>query len=233
MSSWITFAPHRSGVSSRDVADTEFHTFVADHVEALLRTAYLVVWDASDAEDLVQECLVKVHGRWSRVRGMEQPVAYARRVLINLAVDDRRAKTRARRHSLDADNAALAATLHDPAGGQLTGVDDRVALERALADLPPRQRAVLVLRFFDDLTEADVARTLGWPVGTVKSTAARGLDRLRLAFAGPTSSSPTSPSSAAVAADRMGVRTPSDDAVPPDRSTPEPVAMPQGGFIDG
>src|SRR3974390_1492862 len=102
MSSWITFAPHRSGVASRDVADTEFHTFVADHVEALLRTASLVVWDASDAEDLVQECLVKVHGRWSRVRGMEQPVAYARRVLINLAVDDRRAKTRARRHSLDA-----------------------------------------------------------------------------------------------------------------------------------
>ena len=71
----------------RERAVEQFERFVAETSDRLLRTAYLVVWDLGDAEDLVQECLTKVARRWPRVRAMDQPYAYARRVLINLALD--------------------------------------------------------------------------------------------------------------------------------------------------
>ena len=79
----------------RDRAHEEFEQFVATCGNDLLRTGYLVVWDLGSAEDLVQECLFRVARRWPRVRSMEHPKAYARRVLINLALDDSR---RRRRH---------------------------------------------------------------------------------------------------------------------------------------
>jgi RNA polymerase sigma-70 factor (sigma-E family) len=152
---------------------TDFDQFVADHVDDLLRTAYLIVWEQSDAEDLVQECLLKVARRWHRVRRMEQPRAYARRILVNLALDGARGRAR-RRSELDQERAAVPLAV-DP----LSALDTRAELVQALGQLPARQRAVLVLRYFNDLTEAQVADVLGCSPGTVKSSASRGLARLR------------------------------------------------------
>ena len=75
---------------------TDFDEFVATHVDDLLRTAYLIVWEETEAEDLVQECLLKVARRWPRIRRMEQPRAYARRILVNLALDGARGRARRR-----------------------------------------------------------------------------------------------------------------------------------------
>jgi RNA polymerase sigma-70 factor (sigma-E family) len=158
----------------------EFDQFVATHVDDLLRTAYLIVWDETEAEDLVQECLFKVARRWPRVRSMEQPRAYARRILINLATDGARSRAR-RRVELDPSPPAGAERSVDP----LAALDTHAELVEALGRLPPRQRAVLVLRYFHDLTEAQAAEVLGCSAGTVKSNASRGLARLREVFEPP------------------------------------------------
>jgi RNA polymerase sigma-70 factor (sigma-E family) len=155
---------------------TDFDQFVAAHVDDLVRTAYLIVWDESEAEDLVQECLLKVARRWPRVRRMEHPRAYVRRIMVNLALDG--ARGRARRRSELESEACASPILVDP----LTGIDTRAELLQALGELPARQRAVLVLRYFNDLTEAQVAEVLGCSPGTVKSSASRGLARLREAL---------------------------------------------------
>jgi RNA polymerase sigma-70 factor (sigma-E family) len=152
----------------------DFADFVAGSAESLLRTAHLITWDAGEAEDLVQECLLKLSRRWARVRRMDQPLAYARRVLINLAVDGGEKRSR-RRSELDVDEAAL----ERPARDVLAALDTREELLDALAALTPRQRAVLVLRYFNDLTETEAAAVLGCSPGTVKSSASRGLARLR------------------------------------------------------
>lgn len=152
----------------------DFDAFVAGNVEQLLRTAYLITWDAGEAEDLVQECLLKVARRWPRVRRMDQPRAYARRILVNLALDGGRGRAR-RRQELD----VVSAVGDAPARDLLAGLETRAELSDALAHLTPRQRAVLVLRYFNDLTEAQTAEVLGCSPGTVKSNASRGLARLR------------------------------------------------------
>jgi RNA polymerase sigma-70 factor (sigma-E family) len=152
----------------------DFDEFVAGSLEPLLKTAYLITWDAGEAEDLVQECLFKVARRWPRVRGMTQPREYARRILVNLALDDGRRRAR-RRGELDG---ALSPS-DGPAQDLLGGLETRAELLDALARLTPRQRAVLVLRYFNDLTEAETAEVLSCPPGTVKSNASRGLARLR------------------------------------------------------
>ena len=155
---------------------SDFDQFVATHVDDLLRTAYLIVWEQAEAEDLVQECLLKVARRWPRVRRMAQPRAYARRILVNLAVDGARGRAR-RRSELEAGVAPSPIAV-DP----LPALDTRAELLDALGELPARQRAVLVLRYFNDLTEAQVAEVLGCSPGTVKSSASRGLARLREAL---------------------------------------------------
>lgn len=155
---------------------TDFDQFVAAHVDDLVRTAYLIVWDEAEAEDLVQECLLKVARRWPRIRRMEQPRAYARRVLVNLALDG--ARGRALRLSELEPGASASSVAVDP----LPGIDTRAELLQALGQLTARQRAVLVLRYFNDLTEAQVAEVLGCSPGTVKSNASRGLARLREAL---------------------------------------------------
>jgi RNA polymerase sigma-70 factor (sigma-E family) len=154
----------------------EFDTFVADSADALLRTAYLIVWDRAEGEDLVQECLLTVARRWPRVRAMDHPHAYARRVLVNRALQGAPRRAR-RRHELQ--SAEVLPDRPDEAGARaLDAVDTRSDLHRALGLLPPRQRAVLVLRYFEDLSEAQVAAALGCSTGTVKSTASRALAAL-------------------------------------------------------
>jgi RNA polymerase sigma-70 factor (sigma-E family) len=163
-------------------ARADFEQFVTGSSDALLRTAYLVVWDPAEAEDLVQECLLAVARRWPRVRGMDHPHAYARRILINLALDGATRRTR-RRDELAANGSGAADEFADESSARrLHAVGVRAELVEALGTLPPRQRAVLVLRYFEDLSEAQVAELLGCSLGTVKSTASRGLTRLHAAL---------------------------------------------------
>jgi RNA polymerase sigma-70 factor (sigma-E family) len=147
----------------------DFDRFVADNANGLLRTAYLIVGDLHEAEDLVQETLLKVARRWARVSRMDHPAAYARRILVNLAL---RGKPRRSRHRSELSEA------HHGEPAAPAPLDPHDELHVALAALPPRQRAVLVLRYFLDLPESEVAAALQCSLGTVKSTASRGLARL-------------------------------------------------------
>jgi RNA polymerase sigma-70 factor (sigma-E family) len=166
-----------------DAVREEFERFVADSADRLLRTAYLVVQDLPVAEDLVQECLYQVARRWPRVRTMEYPVAYARRILINLALRGAESRQR-RRQELSAETHRPMADRPDVAASQaLHDIDVNAELISALEQLAPRQRAALVLRYFEDLTEAQVAEAMDCSIGTVKSTTSRALDRLRLMLA--------------------------------------------------
>ena len=155
----------------------DFDRFVADSSDTLLRTAYLIVWDLGEAEDLVQETLLEVARRRPRIRRMERPLAYARRILVNRALSGSARRTR-RRQELTAAMPSEPAVVVD--GAAEIGAADE--LMSALATLPPRQRAVLVLRYFLDLPEAEVAAALKCSLGTVKSTASRGLARLEQAM---------------------------------------------------
>jgi RNA polymerase sigma-70 factor (sigma-E family) len=152
-------------------ADEGFSDFVRSRSTPLLRTAVLLTGgDRGHAEDLLQGVLERMYARWSRIEG--PPEAYARRALTHAAVNRWRSRTR-RPEAPWTDR-------DDPAPGDGPGtVDLRDALVRELLALPPRQRAVLVLRFFDDLPEAAVAAAMGCSVGTVKSQTSRALSRLR------------------------------------------------------
>lgn len=161
----------------RGRARTEFERFAALHADVLLRSAYLMAGDRGEAEDLVQECLLRLARKWPRVRSMEHPGAYARRVLFNLILDGGRQRAR-RRTEL------VASQSPDGRGGadQATAAQAHVELMRALGGLPARQRAVLVLRYFADLPATDVALILDCSPGTIKSSTSRGLERLREAL---------------------------------------------------
>jgi RNA polymerase sigma-70 factor (sigma-E family) len=162
-----------------------FEDFVQAHTGELLRTACLITWDDAEAEDLVQECLLRVSSRWRRVRVMDMPLAYARRVLINLALDgrDRRSRRRVELRGSDPGDVAGAGDADervDPgAEAAFHALSEWSELIAALGQLAPQQRMVLVLRYVDDLSEAQVADLLGCSTGTVKSRASRGLARLR------------------------------------------------------
>ena len=147
-----------------------FSEFVVARQAALLRTAYLLTGHAQDAEDLVQTTLVKVVPQWRRIR--DNPEPYVRRVLVNENVSRWR-RRRWREQSTDELPETLAA---EP------DVAELVAVRHALATLAPRQRAVLVLRYYEGLSEAEIAATLGVAPGTVKSQARDGLARLRQAL---------------------------------------------------
>ena len=152
---------------------------MADTADGLLRAATLITWEVAEAEDLVQECLFKVARRWPRVRKMDHPAAYARTVLVHLALDEGKRRTR-RRAELQASAAGLLDEHEDDAAVRVLGrVEASADLMQALGELPPRQRVALVLRYFEDLSEADVAEAMGCSVGTVKSTTSRALERLR------------------------------------------------------
>jgi RNA polymerase sigma-70 factor (sigma-E family) len=139
--------------------------------------AYLICWDESDAEDLVQECLFTVARRWPRVVAMELPLAYTRRVLVNLALDGRAKRLRRRELVSDIEVVSRIRDATAEVASDTTGV--RAELIDALGQLPRRQRTVLGLRYFLDLSEAQVAAILGCSTGSVKSNASRGLVRLR------------------------------------------------------
>jgi RNA polymerase sigma-70 factor (sigma-E family) len=157
-----------------------FDEFVRAHAGGLLRTACLITWDDAEAEDLVQECLLRVSVRWRRVQGMDMPLAYARRILVNLALAGRGRRSR-RRAELVGDelNPASDDQVDVNAEALLGTLSARSELLDALGRLTTQQRTVLVLRYFEDLSEAQVADLLGCSIGTVKSSASRGIARLR------------------------------------------------------
>ncbi|WP_030687177.1 SigE family RNA polymerase sigma factor [Streptomyces sp. NRRL B-1347] len=147
-----------------------FREFVESRSGALLRTAVLLSGgDRHAAEDLLQNALVKVADRWSRV---DEPEAYVRQVLYRQQVGRWRLKWPRR-------EVAVAEPPERPGDGGEGAAELRVVMRGALARLTPRQRTVLVLRYFEDLPEANVARILGCSVGTVRSTTHRSLARLR------------------------------------------------------
>jgi RNA polymerase sigma-70 factor (sigma-E family) len=156
--------------------EREFNCFAAEVSDPLLRTGHLMTGDANHAEDLVQETLLRVARRWKRVRSMDHPAAYARRVLVNLVLHDADRRSRERTELWPRDGAAEAAD--ESAAQALREVDDLAEFRCALAQLPVRQQAVLVLRYWADLPVAEVAAILGCSEGTVKSTASRAAARL-------------------------------------------------------
>lgn len=152
--------------------DESFVEFVAARGDALLRTAALMCGARQDAEDILQTALEKAYRHWGRLETGSDPEPYVRRILVNLVI------SRSRRWKVlrEINMARLPET---PAASPNHAVELRGTLMEELRKLGPRQRAVLVLRFWEDLSEAETAQALGCSVGTVKSQASRGLARLR------------------------------------------------------
>ena len=151
--------------------DEEFGQFVAARGRALCRTAYLLAGDWQVGEDLVQEALTRTYLRRRRLRSADALEPYARKVLVSLFLSSRR--------RLWTREVPFASVPDGASNDQLEAAEDRYGLWPALLALSTQQRAVLVLRYFEDLTEADIAAVLGCSPGAVKTHAARGLDRLR------------------------------------------------------
>jgi RNA polymerase sigma-70 factor (sigma-E family) len=138
----------------------------------LFRTAYVIAGDHQAAEDAVQVAMVRVCARWSRVRSMASPEAYARRIAVNECLGRRRVPAVRRETPTDLSGSELR-ELVTPAP------DDPPDLWNAVRELPPRQRAVIVLRYYEGLSESEIAEALGCRPGTVKSQASAALARLR------------------------------------------------------
>lgn len=176
-----------------------FDDYVASRGAALLRLAFMLTGDRHLAEDLTQDVLIRVYGRWSRVSGMAQIDAYVRRSLVNTHVSWRRRRSnREVPHAEPADIASgpsrvagfpglwagsggsggsFGAAASVPDTGDASA--DRDQTWRLLATLPRKQRAVLVLRFYEDLSDPEIAGLLGCTPGTVRSQASRALATLR------------------------------------------------------
>jgi RNA polymerase sigma-70 factor (sigma-E family) len=154
-------------------ADGEsFAQFVDLRQRALQRTAWLLTSDWALAEDLVQTSLARTWPRWDKIRRRDDPEIYVRRVMVNTWATWSRRKWRGERPGKNLPDG--------PAPGDVaTEAVARVVVRGALGSLTDRQRAVLVLRVFDDLTEAQTAQVLGCAVGTVKSTMSQALAKLR------------------------------------------------------
>jgi RNA polymerase sigma-70 factor, ECF subfamily len=152
--------------------EEDFRVFVETRSSALLRTAYLLAGDWATAEDLLQIALTKTYLAWKRLGHIEAVEPYARRVLVNTATSWWRRRWHGERPTEVLPESAAADRVEESL--------ERDALWRHVRELPNRQRAVLVLRFYEDQSEAETARLLGVSVGTVKSQASRALATLRL-----------------------------------------------------
>ncbi|MFF5177322.1 SigE family RNA polymerase sigma factor [Micromonospora sp. NPDC000316] len=158
-------------MASRDPLEEEFREFVAARSAALLRTAYLLTGDWATAEDLLQTALTKTYLAWKRLGGIEAVEPYARRVMVNTSTSWWRRRWHGERPT---------EVLPERAGvDEIEQQLDRDLLWRHLKELPNRQRAVLVLRYYEDMSEAQTAAILDISPGTVKSQASRALGTLR------------------------------------------------------
>ncbi len=158
--------------------DEVFVFFLRDHHASLYRTAYLLTGIDDRAEELLQDTLVRLYPRWDRVSGAESPVAYVRRALVNAFISGRRRPS---------SRVLPLVVEHEQAGAvdPFAALDDRSALWPLLLSLPERQRAALLLRFFLDQPDTEIAATLGCREVTVRSLVSRGLATLRRQEAKP------------------------------------------------
>ena len=154
----------------RDTDEVAFGDFMAARWTALFRTAYLITGNRHEAEDLLQTSLAKTFVSWRRVRDKGAADAYVRRVMVNTAAS----RWRSGRHEQATD--VLPDAGHD---GGVESATTQVVLWQRISELPPRMRATLVLRYYEDLTEAETAREMGCSVGAVKSQTHHALKRLR------------------------------------------------------
>ena len=157
----------------------EFEAYVSARTAPLLRTAYLLTGNRQDAEDLLQTTLAKTYLAWERIADRAAVDGYVRRVMVNTRTSWWR-RRRLAEHGTDSLPDSPVSDAYDARlPDQTAAVDLHDALWTALAGLPRRQRAAVVLRYYEDLTEAQTADVLGVSVGTVKSTTSRALARLR------------------------------------------------------
>jgi RNA polymerase sigma-70 factor (sigma-E family) len=155
-------------------AKLTFEEFVLARQAALFRAAYLLTGDRYLAEDLVQSSLERAYQYWHRISTVDNPDAYLRRIMVNLATDWWRSRRRAPERSL-----AEVREIPSTETGQAESTEHRDLVMRALSTLPAGMRAVVVLRYYEDRSEAETAAIMGCSVGNVKSQAARALSRLR------------------------------------------------------
>jgi RNA polymerase sigma-70 factor (sigma-E family) len=155
--------------------EAEFDDFVVVTSQRLFRAAYAITRDHHLAEDAVQAALGKAYARWARVCRSDQPEAYVRRMVVNEVLSWRRRRSSTELPTdVPAEDPRRTPVLHD------TALAESDAMWQALGKLAPRQRAVVVLRYYEHLSEAEIAETLGVRPGTVKSQCAAALARLRL-----------------------------------------------------
>ncbi|GAA3280705.1 SigE family RNA polymerase sigma factor [Dactylosporangium vinaceum] len=150
--------------------EQSYREYVGGNLDRLRRTAFLLCGDWHTADDLVSTVLVKLYRHWKRANGVEHLDAYVRRMLMRAWLDERRRPWRR-----ETATAALPESVAPPG----PDADRRLAVLSLLAELPPRRRAVLVLRYFCDLSVEETAEAMGCSEGTVKSQTARALDSLR------------------------------------------------------
>jgi RNA polymerase sigma-70 factor (sigma-E family) len=153
--------------------DAEYTEYVQSHLPWLRRVAYLLCQDWPSADDLVQSAITRLYLHWGTARNAASIDAYSRTVLVRIFISERRSAWYRR---------VLLVAAHHDAPGRYVDHDAHMDVRDALAALPPRQRATLVLRFFCDLSVDETARELGCTAGTVKSQTAKGLEALRRAL---------------------------------------------------
>jgi RNA polymerase sigma-70 factor (sigma-E family) len=155
----------------------EFEDYVRLHAARLLRLATVMCPDRHAAEDVVQEVLIRAHQRWPVIGAVPHPHAYVRRMVVNEAVSWRRKWTRIEPHP--------AGTLDRSTPDSSTAIDDRAEIVSAVLALPPKQRAAVVLRYFEGLTDAEIADALGCRPGTVRGYIHRALRVMRVDLTAP------------------------------------------------
>jgi RNA polymerase sigma-70 factor (sigma-E family) len=167
-----TEEPGGAAVRARPVDEHAFRDYVRARRPALLRTAYLLTGNLADAEDLVQSALAKTYLAWHRIEDPGAVDSYVRRAMVNTQISWWR---RRRLEEFPTDEIPDQATADYP-----VSTDVQESLRRAIDRLPHRMRAAVMLRYYEDMTEAEVAEVLGVSVGTVKSTVSRAVAKLRI-----------------------------------------------------
>ena len=190
------------------MAREQFEAFASGAVPRLYRAAFLMVGDHHRAEDLAQDVLARVYVAWPRING--DPHGYAYRALANAAANQRRWRSRHPEDSLELDHAERSSGPRWD--DQVLARSDLLA---ALRELPPRQRVVIVLRYYVDLTEVQTAQALDISVGTVKSQHARALARLRVELGEDLDVTPPDPSANAAALGEPEALSPTTNGSPP------------------
>jgi RNA polymerase sigma-70 factor (sigma-E family) len=158
----------------QDDDKTDFEQFMTARWQPLVRTAYVLTGSQQDAEDMAQTALTNAYSVWPRIRKADDVTLYVHKILINVY-----RTTRRRRRVVEVLTSAVPERRGAAAATGADSLHDRDEVARALMVLPPRQRAVIVLRYLEDLTEAQTAAVLGCSVGTVKSQTSKALATLR------------------------------------------------------